>query len=112
LSVMHELAIAQSIVEACVERSGGGKVDRVTVEVGSLAAVMSDSLLFCFDVCAQGTPLEGARLEIVEIPGQGRCRRCGRELVMKDYLATCDCGSIDIQCVAGGGLRLKQMEVS
>ncbi|MGH8611029.1 MAG: hypothetical protein ACREYF_03010 [Gammaproteobacteria bacterium] len=49
----------------------------------------------CFDLCAQGTALDGAQLEIIEIPGLGRCREYGEELAMADFLARCACGSVD-----------------
>ncbi len=73
LLTMHELSIATAIVDACAERAGGARVLRVRLEIGQLAAVMPDALRFCFDVCAQGTPLEGAELDIIEIPGRGAC---------------------------------------
>jgi len=63
---MHELALTQSIVEACVERAEGAQVRRVTLEIGQLAAVMPEALRFCFDVCADGTALKGARREIID----------------------------------------------
>ena len=108
---MHELALTQSIVEICAERAEGAKVRRVTLEIGSLAAVMPDALRFCFDVCAGGTGLEGARLEIIDVAGRGRCRACGAQMEMRDYLTRCGCGSFDIECTAGEGLRVKEMEV-
>ena len=108
---MHELALTQSIVEICAERAQGAKVRRVILEIGSLAAVMPDALRFCFDMCAAGSELEGARLEIIDIAGRGRCRVCDTQMEMKDYLARCGCGSFDIECIAGEGLRVKEMEV-
>jgi len=38
----------------------------VTLEIGKLAAVLPESVRFCFDICSRGTLLEGARLEIIE----------------------------------------------
>jgi hydrogenase nickel incorporation protein HypA/HybF len=66
---MHELSIAEAIVDIAAESSGGGRVLRVVVEVGKLAAVLPDALRFSFEVVAAGTPVEGAALEIVEKPG-------------------------------------------
>ena len=63
---MHELSIAQSIVEMVCERAGEARVHRLTLVIGKLSAVMPDALRFCFDVCAEGTVLEGAALEIIE----------------------------------------------
>lgn len=112
---MHELGITQSIVEICAERAAGGqvaaKVVRVTLEIGRLTAVMPDAIRFCFAICAEGTVLDGAALQIVDVPGKGRCRECLREMEMTDFLARCECGSIDIACIAGEGLRIKDMEV-
>ena len=42
--------------------------------------VMPDAIRFCFDVVAQGSALDGAALDIVEIPGRARCRDCGARM--------------------------------
>jgi hydrogenase nickel incorporation protein HypA/HybF len=73
---------------------------------------MPDAIRFCFSVCAQGTALEGAELETIEIPGRGRCRQCAAELAMEDFLARREYGSIDIGCIGGQQLKIKEMEVA
>lgn len=108
---MHELGITQSIIEICAKHAEGAKVLRVTLEIGRLTAVMPDAIRFCFDVCTEGTALGGAALDIVDVAGRGRCRSCQREIEMNDFLVSCDCGSIDIECIAGEALRIKEMEV-
>ena len=67
---MHELSITRNVVAIVSERAQGQRVTRVRLEIGRLSAVVPDSIRFCFDICAQGTPLEGAELEIVESAGQ------------------------------------------
>ena len=67
---MHELSITRNVVAIVSERAVGQRVTRVRLEIGRLSAVVPDSIRFCFDICAQGTPLEGAELEIVESAGQ------------------------------------------
>lgn len=109
---MHELGITQSIVEIVAEHAGSAKVNRVTLEIGRLSAILPDAIRFCFDVCTQGTELDGAQLQIIEILGRGRCRQCGQELEMKDFLARCACGSIDLECIAGQELTIKEMELA
>ena len=108
---MHELSITQAIVEACSERAAGARVVRVTVEVGRLTCVVPDALRFCYDVCTEGTVLEGSELEIVAVPGRARCRACGAEVEVDDLLTPCDCGSHDLRYVAGEDLRIKEMEL-
>ena len=108
---MHELGITQSIVDTCRAAAGSAPVKRVTVEIGCLCGVMPDAVRFCFDVCAQGTALEGSLLHIVSIPGRGVCRDCGMELVLEDFLALCACGSANLAVSGGDELRVKDMEI-
>ena len=109
---MHELGITRNIVAICREHARGRRVTRVTVSIGKLSAVMPRAVAFCFDIAAAGTPVEGARLEIEEIDGRGRCRSCGdgraiETLVVRCASPTCD-GRIDI--IAGEELTIREME--
>ena len=79
---MHELALAQEILDVVAARSGGARVTRVVLEVGKLAAVLPDALRFCFDLAAEDTVARGASLEIVETPGRARCRGCGADVAL------------------------------
>jgi len=108
---MHELAITESVVAQVGERLPEARVATVTLEIGRLSGVVADSVRFCFDLCTPGTPLEGARLEIIEVPGAGRCRSCGAPLPLADLVAMCECGSFDVEIVGGQELLIKQVEV-
>lgn len=109
---MHELGITRNLVAICESHANGAKVERVTLVVGRLSAVLPESIRFCFDICAKGTLLEGARLEIEQPEGRGRCRRCGRERVLELLGGRCDCGSPDLEVVAGQELKIREMEVA
>ncbi|MEO8714246.1 MAG: hydrogenase maturation nickel metallochaperone HypA [Acetobacteraceae bacterium] len=109
---MHELSIANAVVEACAERASGSRVIRVRLEIGALSAVMPDAVRFCFDLCAKDTVVEGAVLEIHEIAGRADCRDCGGTIAMTSPIGRCDCGSIDLRIVAGEELRVKEMEIA
>lgn len=108
---MHELGIMQQVVEICAAASGGARITRIVLEIGAFAAVLPDAMRFCFDAATQDTVAEGAVLEIVEIPGLGRCRACGREVQMDRPFARCDCDATDFEWLAGDELRIKAMEV-
>jgi hydrogenase nickel incorporation protein HypA/HybF len=108
---MHELGITQTIVAIVAEHAKGEKVQRVSLEIGKLSAIMPDSVRFCFDVCSKGTVLEGAKLEIIEIPGLARCRRCGVEVPLEQPFGICTCGSVELDVIAGQELRIKEMEI-
>ena len=69
---MHELGIAQSILDTVTEvvsRQGAGTPTCVGVRIGPLAAVDSQSLSFCFDVLAEDSQWKGLRLNIEQ--GEG-----------------------------------------
>ena len=109
---MHELAVIQSIVEACSDRAGDTRVLRVTLEIGTLACVTPDALHFCYAIASEGTSLEGSELEILRIPARSRCLDCGSEVLMYEMFVRCACGSINIEPPRGGdGLRIKSIEV-
>lgn len=107
---MHELGITQNIVAIAAEYANGVPVKRVTLEVGQLTAVLPDAIRFCFDVCAQGTVLAGAQLEILEKPGLGRCRQCGSEVALSVPFGVCGCGCRDLQILQGEELSIKELE--
>jgi hydrogenase nickel incorporation protein HypA/HybF len=108
---MHELALMESLVTTVRERVVDRRVTRVWLEVGRLSCAAPDALRFCFEVCAADTPLEGATLEVVEVPGRARCRACGQEGVLELAHAPCGCGSFDLEVLAGEELRLEGVEV-
>ena len=108
---MHELGITQNIVAIVTEKAGSRKVRRVTLEIGKLSAIEPNAIRFCFDLCAEGSVLEGAQLEIMEVDGLAQCKTCAREFELTLMAGTCPCGSTDINCVAGQELNIKEMEV-
>ncbi len=108
---MHELAITDGIISGVCERLPGQRVRRVTLEIGALTAVLPDAVRFCFDVCAQGTALEGAALDIVEIPARARCRGCAVEFPVRDNVLVCPCGGVDLDVLSGHELLVRSVEV-
>jgi len=109
---VHEMAITQSVVDAIVSRLGDAPVSCVRLEIGRLSGVVPDSVRFCFDVLCTGTSLEGARLDIAEPPGRARCRDCGEEFTLDDFIVLCPCGSANASVLTGRELRIASVEVS
>jgi hydrogenase nickel incorporation protein HypA/HybF len=108
---MHELGITQNIVAIVSEKAGDQKVIRIKLEIGQLSAIVPDAIRFCFDICADGTALKGATLEIDEVAGRGKCNSCGEEMPLSLLAGTCACGSREITCIAGQELKIREMEV-
>ncbi|MDZ8026549.1 MAG: hydrogenase maturation nickel metallochaperone HypA [Nostoc sp. DedQUE11] len=108
---MHELGITQNIVAIVAEHAKGAKVQRVSLEIGKLSAIMPDAIRFCFDICTQGTVLQGATLEILEIPGLARCQQCGAEIHLDKPFGICNCGSVELHLISGEELKIKEIEI-
>jgi hydrogenase nickel incorporation protein HypA/HybF len=109
---MHELGITRNIVAICSEHAAGASVAAVTVEIGKLCAVLPDAVQFCFDVCSRGTPLERARLKIIETEGRGKCRSCAREIPLSAPYGRCPCGSSSLDIVAGDELKILSLQLA
>ena len=108
---MHELALAQEIVSIVCHRAGSARIKRVVVEVGKLAAVLPDALRFGFEIFRENTIADSAKFEIIETPGQGRCRRCNQLISMHAPVTRCACGSTDLDWLSGEELKIKEMEL-
>jgi hydrogenase nickel incorporation protein HypA/HybF len=112
---MHEMSLAESIVqlvEESVRADGCTTVKGVWLEIGQLAAVEKEALRFCFDVVTRGSVAEGARLEIIETPGQGWCMKCEGNVPVTTLYDPCPrCGSYQIQVTGGNEMRVKELEV-
>ena len=113
---MHELSIALSLIDAASEemsRLGVARVNTVHLRLGLLSGVVKDALLFSFDVAAAGTPIEGARLEIEDVPVTVWCDACDAtgELasIARRRCPACDTPTPDI--LTGEELELTAMEV-
>jgi hydrogenase nickel incorporation protein HypA/HybF len=109
---MHELAVAEEVVAIVVARTGGAPVARIVIEIGRLCAVVPDAMRFCFELATEGTAAEGATLEIVEVPGEARCRACGGHVALDRPFGWCGCGSSDLEWLNGEQLSVKAVELA
>ncbi|NVB40868.1 hydrogenase maturation nickel metallochaperone HypA [Pseudenhygromyxa sp. WMMC2535] len=110
---MHELSITRNIVATVAERARGRTITGVTLKIGELAGIELQALRFCFDVCAEGTCLEGATLNIESIPGRGRCVACDEQVALSAPIAICPCERrARLIIEAGEELLIHSMEVN
>jgi hydrogenase nickel incorporation protein HypA/HybF len=109
---MHELSLTRNVVGLVAERAAGRKITQVRMRVGKLSGVEVEAVRFCFDVCAQGTTAEGARLEIEEIAGRGECERCGKSAPLDVLFGACACEpGARLRVVAGEELLLVDIQM-
>ena len=112
---MHEMSLAESvlqIIEDTVRVQPFRRVRSVVLEVGALSAVEPEAMTFCFDAVTRGSLAEGARLEIVAIPGSGWCMHCGKNVTLHERYGLCpECGDARVEITGGTEMRVRDMEV-
>lgn len=113
---MHELSIALDIVDlACdeVTRRGGARVDAVHLRLGQLSGVVREALLFSFDAAAAGTPVEGARLQIEDVPATVWCGACAAErtLIAAPHRRCPVCAGVTPELLRGTELEVVALEI-
>lgn len=123
---MHELSIAQAVVDTAVKHAGGRRVKLISLRLGTMRQVVFDSLDFYFGIVARDTLCEGAELEHELIDALLRCPGCdrewdpapaplashesvGAELALPTFRCP-DCG-IPGEIEAGGELEVESIEV-
>lgn len=112
---VHELSIAQSIVETVVEQARENQASRVTcvrLRVGELTAIVQDALTFSFEMVSQGTCAQGARLEVESIAWRVRCTQCEHTYRVCDGIPTCpQCEHRGGTTIGGRELQIVEMDV-
>jgi hydrogenase nickel incorporation protein HypA/HybF len=111
---MHELGLMRTIVDTVgryAAENNMRQVARITLEVGQLSGVVPESLAFCFDVCAKGSALEGAELDMRRIEAVGECSECQRNFNLIASEFTCPiCSSPKWSLVTGKEFTIKFLE--
>jgi hydrogenase nickel incorporation protein HypA/HybF len=112
---MHEMSLVEGVlqlIEDAARKDGFTKVTAVWLEIGQLSSVEPEAMAFCFDAVMRGTVAEGARLEIISVPGQAWCNACNMTVDVPDALGTCpQCGGVDLKVTGGNRMRVKELEV-
>ena len=113
---MHEMGIATEIVRIVIDSipadMPNSKVARINLKVGKLAAVVPQSLLFCFDIAAKETAAEGAQLSIEEIAVSARCNACAQRWEVSEPVFQCpECAGTSVEMLTGRELDIESIEL-
>ncbi len=110
---MHEMSIAQSIVEIASDYAVKNKakwVSEIELEIGTLAGIEFDSLTFALDVCKNNTLLSKADVKINKVQARARCIDCSSEFeVIRLFDACPKCNSYATQLICGKELQVKSL---
>lgn len=111
---MHEMSITEdilAIIRGEMKKYSLTRLVSVKLRIGELTAIDPESLRFCFDACIKKTGLDGASLEIEDVPLTGRCSRCAATWKVTDLAMICPaCRSTDVEKIAGTELDIISIE--
>lgn len=112
---MHELSIAQNIVDIVQQHIPAGQaksVASIKLRIGELSGVVADSLDFCFSAITSATPLSSAKLEIERIPFTLHCASCNNSFTSELGTVLCPrCGNENTQVTGGTEMQIVEIEL-
>ena len=112
---MHELSLAQSIVDLIQEHVPPERLAAVRVvhvDIGRLSGVVADSLDFCFTALVEGTLLQDSSLALNTIPLRLACRDCRDTFDSERDIFHCpSCDGSRTTVVSGMELRVAEIEL-
>ena len=110
---MHELSIAEGIIEIVERTAKSNNVNRVKsvrIAVGELAGVDIDCLRFAWQSVTQQGCAQNAQLIIERPPGKAWYMDCAQTVSLKRYGGACPiCGGFHL--TATGGTELKVIDI-
>ena len=110
---MHEAAISEALLDKLASLAGlngWSRILRVKVELGLLSGVVPEALGFAFEALSQGTPAEGAVLEMETESARFSCETCGDlDLNRLDFICP-NCGGSLKLLQAGRGILLCEVQ--
>ena len=112
---MHEISIAESIVElagAKAREQDARSIQVIKLRLGTFTTIVPDALQFAFEICRLGTLARDARLEIEIVPMVVRCVVCEASTQpVQDVCLICEECGFPLEIVSGEELQIEYIEV-
>lgn len=112
---MHELSVAQNIIETVTEyalKNNAKSVSEVVLIIGTISGVIPETLSFALDVCVKNTLLENAEIKIEIVKAKARCLNCLKKFEMEDIYMICPhCCSVKYEITEGKELKVKSFKI-
>jgi hydrogenase nickel incorporation protein HypA/HybF len=111
---MHETAVVAGLMRILDERAAAAGIDRVVsvrLRIGRLRGLDSRQIRSAFELFAEGTIADGARLEIDEVGVEAVCATCGTVWTVEGWRFECpSCGGSDAETRTGRELYVESFE--
>lgn len=106
--IMHEMSIAQSILDLARSNVPAGAVLRsISVVAGPMRGIDPE----CMQLAWQAIGQDEVMLKLMVLPWRMRCAGCGKEWEEPQLAEVCSCGSSEVRPVGGDELQLRSIEV-
>ncbi len=89
---MHEYPVTQRIIEMAEEHlkeNQGTSVEQINLVVGDYSGYVADSINLYFDIIAEGSPCEKAKLNIERVKPKLKCTSCQEYFERKPFSFEC-----------------------
>jgi hydrogenase nickel incorporation protein HypA/HybF len=113
---MHELSLIEGILGIANELTQthrAASVERIELEIGTLANVEDEAFDFAWKASTPDTVLANAERIIHYKPATARCLICNQEFEITQYIDQCPgCGSFRKEVLNGTGVKVKRITLT
>ena len=111
---MHELKIADELIEIIIKVAESEKLKKVTqvnIQFGKMIQIVPETFRFVFESGVKGTIIKNARLNLEVLPVKFACKKCKEETEIEDLIFVCPrCGSNDLKLIQGRETIIESIE--
>ena len=89
---MHELSLAEEVInlaEREAEKAMARSILEITIEIGYLSGVEADAFESALGLLVKDSVLDKTLINVIRIPGKGKCISCNYEFEMDQRMAAC-----------------------
>ncbi len=112
---MHELAVTESILRIAEKHAIQEEAKKVTdlyLVIGNLSSIVDDSVVFYWEMLAQGTICEGSTIHFKRLPAKMLCLTCENIFELSGELIPCpNCSSFQLKIQSGEEFWLESIEI-
>lgn len=112
---MHEYPITKRIIEIAEEyarKNGAQEVTEINLVVGDYSGYVYSSISLYFELIAEHSLCENAKLNIKRIKPKLKCDTCGKLFVRKPFSFDCSCGGKGVPTEIGHEFYMKSIIIA
>jgi hydrogenase nickel incorporation protein HypA/HybF len=114
-TAMHEYPITQRIIEIAedyAKENHAGTVHQINLVVGDYCGYVAGSIELYFDIIAEGSLCQEAKLQIERVVPKLKCSRCGELFVREPFSFACPvCRGDGVPTDIGKEFYIKSIEI-